>query len=65
MPGKIVIHQAPEKKYSWPARIKDPRDGIVTGIPRPKKDRAASLMIALATWIVEMTMTDVREFGKI
>ncbi len=64
IPGNIVIHQVPLKIYSNPDRINEPSDGLVTGIPNPRKLRAASLMTALATWMVEMTITDVRVLGR-
>ena len=35
IPGKKVIHQEPLKMYSNPDRIKEPRDGLVTGMPSP------------------------------
>ena len=49
IPGKSVIHQDPLKTYSNPALIKEPREGLVTGMPRPRKESAASLMTAWAT----------------
>ena len=60
-----MIHQEPEKIYSNPAVISEPRDGLVMGIPSPRKDSAASLMIALATCTVEITRTGDRVLGRI
>ncbi len=44
--------------------ISEPSDGLVTGMPRPRNDRAASLMMALATCTVEMTSTGERVLGR-
>ena len=40
-----------------PTRIKVPRDGDVGGAPTPRKDSVASVMMAVATWMVASTST--------
>ena len=65
IPGKKVIHHDPLKIYSNPALISDPRDGFVIGIPSPRKERAASLITALAICTVDITRTGDMELGSI
>lgn len=45
----MVIHHSPENKKSLPMRIKVPSEGDVGGTPTPRKDKVASVMIAVAT----------------
>ena len=52
IPGKMVIHQSPENKNSWPIRISVPSDGRVGGTPTPRNDSVASVRIAVAMLIV-------------
>jgi hypothetical protein len=65
MAGKNVIHQRPEKRNSFPTRIRVPRDGVVGGIPCPRKLKVASAIIARARPIVAITNTGRSVFGKI
>src|ERR1700761_546235 len=46
--GKTVIHHSPENRNELPTRINVPSDGSVGGRPTPRKDKVASVMIALA-----------------
>jgi hypothetical protein len=48
-PGKKVIHHDPLKIYSKPERMRDPKEGLVIGMPKPKNERAASLITFSAT----------------
>src|SRR6185312_14876982 len=64
MPGKMVIHHSPENRKSLPMRISVPSDGCVGGTPTPRNDSVASVMIAVAMWIVAMTSTGPRTFGS-
>ena len=57
MPGKMVIHHSPENRKSLPTRISVPSDGEVGGTPTPRKDSVASVMMAVATWMVASTST--------
>src|SRR5205814_1016380 len=56
-PGKKTIHHSPENRKSLPMRIIVPSDGEVGGTPTPRKDSVASVMIAVATWMVASTST--------
>src|SRR5690606_16181770 len=47
-PGKMVIHHSPEKRKSLPTRMRVPSEGEVGGTPTPRKERVASVMIAVA-----------------
>ena len=42
-----------------------PREGCVTGRPSPRKDSAASAMMAPATWVVATTISGERILGRI
>ena len=48
-----------------PIRISVPSDGVVGGTPTPRKDSVASVMIAMARWIVAITSTGPSTFGRI
>src|SRR6185312_8342757 len=45
-PGKMVIHHSPENRKSSPMRISVPSDGCVGGMPTPRNDSVASVMMA-------------------
>ena len=53
-PGNTVIHHSPENRKSLPTRISVPSEGCVGGTPTPRNDSVASVMIAVAMWIVAM-----------
>src|SRR5258706_3187709 len=57
-PGKTVIHHSPENRKSLPMRISVPSEGWVGGTPTPRSESVASVMIAVATWMVAMTSTE-------
>src|SRR5690606_5279628 len=63
-PGKIAIHHSPEKRKSFPIRIKVPREGCVGGTPTPRNDSVASVTIATARLMVAMTSTGPITFGS-
>src|SRR5580765_3227304 len=46
-PGTTVIHHWPENRKSLPMRISVPSEGVVGGTPTPRKDRVASVMMAM------------------
>ena len=48
MPGKKAIHQA-EPRYSLPAEISDPHEGVGGGTPAPKKDKILSVRMTAPT----------------
>ena len=43
-PGKMVIHHSPEKRKSFPTRMRVPSEGVVGGTPTPRKLSVASVM---------------------
>jgi hypothetical protein len=45
-------------------RIRVPSDGDVGGAPTPRKDSVASVMMAVATWIVASTSTGPSTLGS-
>ena len=45
-------------------RMSVPKDGDVGGAPTPKNDKVASVMMAVATWIVAKTSTGPKTLGK-
>ena len=63
--GKRVIHQSPEKRNSLPTLISVPSEGVVGGIPWPRKLKVASAIMARARPIVAMTRTGRSVLGKI
>ena len=44
--------------------MSEPKEGLSTGIPKPRKESAASDMMALATCTVEITRIGDRQFGR-
>ena len=63
--GKNVIHHSPENKKLFPNLINVPKDGVVGGIPTPRKLKVDSVIIAKANPIVAITRIGLSIFGKI
>jgi hypothetical protein len=59
-----VIHHSPENRKSLPTRISVPSDGDVGGTPTPRNDSVASVMMAVATWMVASTSTGPSTLGS-
>jgi hypothetical protein len=64
-PGNNPSHHAPLKKNLLPSLISIPQSGVSGGMPRPKKDNEASIIIASAMLSVATTRIDGRTLGKI
>src|SRR5256886_33250 len=63
-PGNTVIHHSPENRKSLPTRISVPSEGRVGGRPTPRKESVASVMMAVAIWMVAITSTGPMTFGS-
>src|SRR5882672_3950144 len=63
-PGNTVIHHSPENRKSLPTRISVPSEGRVGGRPTPRKESVASVMMAVAIWMVPITSTGPITFGS-
>src|SRR6266850_4021478 len=63
-PGNTVIHHSPENRKSLPTRIRVPSEGRVGGRPTPRKESVASVMMAVAIWMVPITSTGPMTFGS-
>ena len=64
MPGHIVIHGAWLRKF-FAVFSMEPQDGAGACWPRPRKERLASAMMAVATVSVACTMMGAKTFGRI
>src|SRR5512135_913801 len=64
MPGNTVIHHSPENRKSLPTRISVPSEGRVGGTPTPRNESVASVIIAVAMWMVPITSTGPVTFGS-
>ena len=60
----MVIHHSPEKRKSFPTRMRVPSEGVVGGTPTPRKLKVASVMIATARWMVAITSTGPITLGR-
>src|SRR6266513_2645980 len=63
-PGNTVIHHSPENRKSLPTRIRVPSEGRVGGRPTPRKESVASVMMAVAIWMLAITSTGPMTFGS-
>src|SRR6266480_3894906 len=63
-PGNTVIHHSPENRKSLPTRMRVPSEGRVGGRPTPRKESVASVMMAVAIWMVAITSTGPMTFGS-
>ena len=59
-----MIHHSPENRKSLPMRISVPSDGEVGGTPTPRKDKVASIRMAVATCKVASTITGPSTLGS-
>src|SRR6516164_3231061 len=64
MPGKATIHHSPEKRKLFPIRISVPSEGMVSGMPEPRNESVASVMMASARLMVAITRTGPIAFGS-
>jgi hypothetical protein len=63
-PGRTVTHQMPAKNQVVAGADQGAEGRLLTGRPSPRKDSAASAMMAPATWVVATTISGERILGR-